>query len=153
MKPAGTGMQMLAVGRWRVWEIWVGTDGVCHRLPRLAPSSAFHTWLETGQSHAFLDVLELGNEDAEWVSVLLWLWGSLSLTVWINPGFYGRKWGRHTKRSEHEWRRAFYWDLMHDSSCLEIQLNFHSEPLRNSLPFCLSYLSWILFTWTQTSSD
>ena len=63
MKPSGPGMQMLAVGRWRVWEIWVGTDGVRHRLPRLVPSSAFHTWLKPSQSHAFLDILELGNEE------------------------------------------------------------------------------------------
>jgi len=58
-------MQMLAVGRCRVWEIWMGTDSVCHRLPGLAPSSAFYSRLKTVPSHSFFDILELGNEEAE----------------------------------------------------------------------------------------
>lgn len=41
--------------------------------------------------------------------------------------------GRTThQEKKREWRREFDWVLVHDTSCLDIQLNPYCEPVRNS---------------------
>lgn len=98
-KALGTGMQVLAARRWRVWEIWMGIEGVRHRSPSLVPSSTFHTWLKVGQSQTFLDNLELGHEEAECLFLSPYEGHCFPLFEYL--GCYERKWGWHTQRREY----------------------------------------------------
>lgn len=68
MKPLGTGCRCQQLEGKGLRDL-VGALTVCRRLPSLARSSVFHTWLRMGQSHTVLGILEFGNEEAEWVSV------------------------------------------------------------------------------------
>lgn len=68
MKPLGTGYGCQQLEGKGLRDL-VGALTVCRRLPSLAHSSVFHTWLKVGWSHIILGILELGDEKAEWVSI------------------------------------------------------------------------------------